>query len=89
MRTLGEGDFAGMTRQERLDRRASQPAWWGLPVKKTIGLATSFLPRLMHDRLEQMGVDFAILYPTHCQLLRRTLATRSCAVPAAMRSTSS
>jgi predicted TIM-barrel fold metal-dependent hydrolase len=68
LRALGEGEFAGMTRQERLDRRASQPAWWGLPVKNTIDLATSFIPRLMHDRLEQMGLDFAILYPTHCQL---------------------
>lgn len=68
LRALGEGDFAKMTRQERLDRRASQPAWWGLPVKNTIDLATSFIPRLMHQRLEDMGIDFAILYPTHCQL---------------------
>jgi len=29
LRALGEGDFAKMTPQERLDRRASQPAWWG------------------------------------------------------------
>jgi len=68
LRALGEGDFTMMTPQERLDRRASQPAWWGLPVKNTIDLATSFIPRLMHDRLEEMGLDFAILYPTHCQL---------------------
>jgi hypothetical protein len=68
LRALDEGDFARMTPQERLDRRASQPAWWGLPVKNTIDLATSFIPRLMHDRLEEMGLDFAILYPTHCQL---------------------
>src|SRR6266436_1006175 len=61
LRALGEGDFAGMTRQERLNRRASQPAWWGLPVKNTIDLATSFIPRLMHDRLEQMG----LLPPRH------------------------
>src|ERR1700749_983091 len=50
LRALGEGDFARMTRQERQDRRASQPAWWALPVKNTIDLATSFIPRLMHDR---------------------------------------
>jgi len=68
LRALGEGEFAKMTPQQRLDRRASQPAWWGLPVKNTIDLATSFIPRLMHDRLEEMGLDFAILYPTHCQL---------------------
>lgn len=68
LRALGEGDFMKMTRRERLDRRASQPAWWGMPVKNTLDVATSFIPRLMHDRLEEMGLDFAVLYPTHCQL---------------------
>jgi len=68
LRALGEGDFARMTREQRLERRASQPAWWGMPVKNTLDVATSFIPRLMHDRLEQMGLDFAVLYPTHCQL---------------------
>ena len=68
LRALGEGDFARMTREQRLERRASQPAWWGMPVKNTLDLATSFIPRLMHNRLESMGLDFAVLYPTHCQL---------------------
>ena len=68
LRALGEGDFARMTREQRLERRASQPAWWGMPVKNTLDMATSFIPRLMHNRLESMGLDFAVLYPTHCQL---------------------
>jgi predicted TIM-barrel fold metal-dependent hydrolase len=68
VRALGEGDFAKMSREQRLDRRASQPAWWGMPVKNTLDVATSFLPRMMHERLPAMGLDFAILYPTHCQL---------------------
>jgi predicted TIM-barrel fold metal-dependent hydrolase len=68
LRALGEGDFARMTREQRLERRASQPAWWGMPVKNTLDMATSFIPRLMHSRLESMGLDFAVLYPTHCQL---------------------
>jgi predicted TIM-barrel fold metal-dependent hydrolase len=68
LRALGEGDFVKMTRQERVERRAGQPPWWALPVKNTLDLATSFIPRLMHDRLEEMGLDFAVLYPTHCQL---------------------
>jgi predicted TIM-barrel fold metal-dependent hydrolase len=68
LRALGEGDFMRMTDRERLDRRASQPAWWGMPVKNTLDVATSFIPRLMHDRLDEMGLDFAVLYPTHCQL---------------------
>ncbi|HLW71472.1 MAG TPA: amidohydrolase family protein [Candidatus Binataceae bacterium] len=68
VRFLSEADFTKLTVAQRLDRRASQPAWWGMPVKNTLDVATSFLPRLMHERLEQMGLDFAILYPTHCQL---------------------
>ena len=68
LRALGEGDFARMTQEQRLERRASQPAWWGMPVKNTLDMATSFIPRLMHSRLESMGLDFAVLYPTHCQL---------------------
>jgi len=68
VRFLSEADFTKLTVAQKLDRRASQPAWWGMPVKNTLDVATSFIPRLMHDRLEQMGLDFAILYPTHCQL---------------------
>ncbi|SRR5579875_22629 len=68
LRALGEGDFLRMTRQERIDRRAGQPPWWALPVKNTLDVATSFLPRLLHERLPEMGLDFAVLYPTHCQL---------------------
>lgn len=68
IRPLGEGDFAKMSEAQRLDRRASQPAWWGMPVKNTLDVATSFVPRLMHERLPEMGLDFAVLYPTHCQL---------------------
>jgi hypothetical protein len=44
LRALGEGDFARMTREQRLERRASQPAWWGMPVKNTLDVATSFIP---------------------------------------------
>jgi hypothetical protein len=31
-------------------------------------MATSFIPRLMYERLEEMGLDFAVLYPTSVQL---------------------
>ena len=31
-------------------------------------MATSFIPRLMHERLPEMGLDFAVLYPTGSQL---------------------
>src|SRR5882672_11641410 len=68
LRGLGEGSFAQMTKQEKIDKRAGQPPWWALPIKNTLDMATSFIPRLMHNRLEDMGLDFAILYPTGSQL---------------------
>jgi predicted TIM-barrel fold metal-dependent hydrolase len=67
-RGLGQGSFERMSRQDRLDTRAGQPPWWGLPIKNTLDMATSFIPRLMHERLPEMGLDFAILYPTGSQL---------------------
>src|SRR5919197_4652784 len=68
LRGLGEGAFAQMSKQEKLDKRAGQPPWWARPIKNTLDMATSFIPRLMHDRLADMGLDFAVLYPTGSQL---------------------
>ena len=30
-RGLGQGSFEKMSKQERIDTRAGQPPWWGLP----------------------------------------------------------
>ena len=39
--------------------------WWGLPTQNTLDRATAMLPRLMHERLAALGIDFAVLYPTY------------------------
>ncbi len=67
-RALGQGSFAKMTSQEKRDKRAGQPPWWALASPNTLDTATSFIPRLMYDRLDDMGLDFAILYPSSSQL---------------------
>ncbi len=43
----------------------SRMAWWGLPSANTLDRATALLPRLMYERLDEMGVDVALLYPTY------------------------
>ena len=43
----------------------SRTAWWGLPTKNTLDRATAMLPKLMYERLDEMGIDFALLYPTY------------------------
>src|SRR5581483_11063186 len=52
------------TLAERRDRWQTQTAWWGQPMGNTLDRATVMLPRLLHRRLAEMGLDFAILYPT-------------------------
>ena len=37
------------------------PPWWALPTSAR-DRATGFLPRLFHERLDELGIDFAILY---------------------------
>lgn len=35
--------------------------WWALPTN-TLDRATGFLPGLLHERLDEFGIDFSILY---------------------------
>jgi predicted TIM-barrel fold metal-dependent hydrolase len=49
------------------DRRRfgiSRTGWWGVPSANTLDRATAMLPRLLHERLDELGIDVAILYPT-------------------------
>jgi predicted TIM-barrel fold metal-dependent hydrolase len=39
--------------------------WWGVPTRNTLDRATAMLPNLMYRRLDEMGIDFAFLYPTY------------------------
>ena len=40
-----------------------------MPVKNTIDVATSLVPKMLHDRLPDMGMDFTVLYPSTVQLM--------------------
>lgn len=42
----------------------SRTGWWGVPARNTLDRATAMLPGLLADRLDEIGVDLAILYPT-------------------------
>jgi predicted TIM-barrel fold metal-dependent hydrolase len=46
------------------DRWQSMPSWWGWPTENTLDRATSYLPKLLHDRLDEFGIDLTILYPS-------------------------
>ena len=48
---------------ERLETRTSMPVWWPIPTENTLDRATTQLPKLMYERLDEFGLDFSIVYP--------------------------
>lgn len=49
---------------ERRDARRPQQGWWVFPTRNTLDRATAMLPRLLYERLDELGLDFSVLYPT-------------------------
>ena len=39
--------------------------WWAFPSRNSRDRATGMLPRLLHERLDEIGIDVAVLYPTY------------------------
>ncbi|MDB5396429.1 MAG: hypothetical protein JWM91_3935 [Rhodospirillales bacterium] len=40
------------------------PSWWGWQTKNTYDRATAHLPKLMYERLDELGIDFMLVYPS-------------------------
>jgi predicted TIM-barrel fold metal-dependent hydrolase len=53
-----------MSPAERRHHNQMRPAFWAAPAENTRDRATAMMPRLMHERLPEMGIDFAVIYPT-------------------------
>ncbi|MBI2203022.1 MAG: amidohydrolase family protein [Candidatus Rokubacteria bacterium] len=49
---------------ERGRRRVGQEAFWSTPSANVLDRATAMLPRLMYERLDDLGIDFSVVYPT-------------------------
>ncbi len=56
-----------------LDQRrhhwATLTTWWMFPTKNGLDRATAQYPKLLNERLDDLGIDFAILYPTEGLIL--------------------
>jgi predicted TIM-barrel fold metal-dependent hydrolase len=61
---VAAGGWHRQSGQERFDRRNMRPPWWGFPSKNTLDRATTTLPKLLYQRMEQFGLDFTVVYPT-------------------------
>ncbi len=63
--------YARMSQEERRDSWAMQPTWWVPPARNTLDRATSALPRLLHKRMDELGIDLTILYQGFTQSHRQ------------------
>ena len=53
-----------MSVAERRKRRVGQQGFWGLPTKNTRDRATAIMPQLLYERMDELGFDFSVMYPT-------------------------
>lgn len=56
--------LADRTRATVGDQFPAMPSWWGWPTRNVRDRATSHLPRLLDERLDELGIDVTILYPS-------------------------
>ena len=50
---------------QRREMALMRMPWWGIPTRNTLDRATAMLPKLLYERLDQIGIDVAIAYPTY------------------------
>ena len=58
------GKILAMTNEQRYEEGRAQQAWWPFPTKNTLDRATAMAPKLLYQRLDELGFDFTVLYPT-------------------------
>ena len=51
-----------LSHEERVHERRVRSPWWALPARTTLDRATASLPRLLYERMDEIGLDFSVLY---------------------------
>ena len=54
-----------MPDEKRRELGMMRMPFWGLPARNTRDRATAMLPELLYERLPELGLDFAVVYPTY------------------------
>jgi predicted TIM-barrel fold metal-dependent hydrolase len=57
-------NWYNMSVSERRRYNQIRPAFWPSPAENTLDRATAMRPRLMRERLPELGIDYAVVYPT-------------------------
>src|SRR6185295_4730563 len=52
-----------LTWEQRQQSRTRRSNWWGV-TSDTLDKATALLPALLNERLPELGIDFALIYPS-------------------------
>jgi predicted TIM-barrel fold metal-dependent hydrolase len=50
--------------EERMRRRVAMPGFWTRQTGNTYDRATAMMPKMLYERLDEIGSDFTIVYPT-------------------------
>lgn len=51
-----------MPPEEREQVRAVRVPWWARPAENSLDIATAMMPELLYERLDDIGIDFAVMY---------------------------
>jgi predicted TIM-barrel fold metal-dependent hydrolase len=57
-------DALKLSTTERKSRGVAMEGFWGRQTTNTRDRATAMLPRMLYDRLDELGIDYGIIYPT-------------------------
>jgi len=57
-------DSLSLTIAQRKERGGAMEGYWGRQTTNTRDRATAMMPRMLYDRLDELGIDFGIVYPT-------------------------
>ena len=60
----GSAAIRALPRDQYREFGAFRYSWWGIPSANTLDRATAISPNLMRARLDELGLDYALLYPT-------------------------
>jgi len=56
--------LAGRSDPSVREQWRAMPSWWGWQTENVRDRATAHLPALLYERLDELGIDFTILYPS-------------------------
>jgi predicted TIM-barrel fold metal-dependent hydrolase len=59
------GDWYEATMEERQNRRLRRGNWW-ITTADTTDFASGMLPGYLVERMDDLGMDYSIIYPTRC-----------------------